>query len=161
MVALGILMAIQVDRWWEGRDNRVAEQNYIGRLIVDLEQDVAGLTFAIEQASLRLAFATLLLDVAENPEVALDTPVEFIIAVNQAAFTFTPQLASSTFEELRSTGNLRLLLNTDLRNTLFEYYQFDENQRQFLVLNFMQEFRQFELGAGILDNNMLRKAHID
>ena len=161
VVALGILMAFQVDRWWESRDDRLKEQEYVGRLIVDLEEDVEALTFAIDQANLRLSFARLLMDVAENSQVALAHSVEFIIAVNQAAFTFTPPLASSTFEELRSTGNLGLLLNTELRNTLFEYYQYDENQRQYLPLNFMQEFRHFELGAGILTNVMLRKAHVD
>lgn len=161
VVAIGILMAFQVDRWWEGRDDRTREQEYIGRLIVDLEKDIEYLTFAIDQAMLRHSFATLLMDVAEQPELAALTPVDFIIAVNQAAFTFTPSLTSNTFEELRSTGNLRLLLDSDLRNLMFDYYRFDETQRQYLTLNFMQEFRHFELGAGVLTNRQLRDAHLN
>ena len=160
VVAIGILMAFQVDRWWEARDDIATEQEYIGRLIEDLEKDIEDLNFAVNQAALRHSFATLLMNVAEQPELALEKPVDFIIAVNQAAFTYTPSLTSNTFEELKSTGNLGLLLDLELRNLMFDYYRFDATQRQYLVLNFMQEFRHFELGAGVLSNRQLRDAHL-
>jgi hypothetical protein len=160
VVAVGILMAFQADRWWEARDDRATEQEYIGRLIVDLEKDIEDLTFAVNQAALRHSFATLLMNVAEQPELALEKPVDFIIAVNQAAFTYTPSLTSNTFEELRSTGNVGLLLDIELRNLMFDYYRFDATQRQYIALNHMQEFRHFELGAGVLSNRQLREAHL-
>lgn len=158
IVAVGILMAFQVDRWWEVRRERTSEQEYIQRLISDVEHDIEQLEFGIAQAELRLSFASLLMDVAENPSVAVASPVEFMIAVNQAAYTFTPALSSNTFDELRSTGNLALMRDARLKNSLFDYYRFDESQRQYLSLQLMQEFRHFELVAGVLTNRQTRTA---
>ena len=161
VVAVGLLMAFQVDRWWEARHDRETEQQYIDRLIDDLESDLENLADAVGSAEFRLSLARLLMDVAESPELATQSPVKFIIAVQQAAFTYTPALNSNTFDELRSTGNLGLLRDTELKNTLFDYYRFDEGQRQFLNLQHMQEFRHFQLGAGVLTNQQLRQAHVD
>jgi hypothetical protein len=161
VVAVGLLMAFQVDRWWEARHDRETEQQYIDRLIDDLESDVENLAGAVGRAEFRLSLARLLMDVAESPELATQSPVDFIIAVQQAAFTYTPALTSNTFDELRSTGNLGLLRDTELKNSLFDYYRFDASQRQFQSLQLMQEIRHFEFGAGILTNKQRRQAHDD
>jgi len=76
--------------------------------------------------------------------------VEFLGAVNQAAYTYTPSLTSHTFEDLRSTGNMRLLLNQDIKDGLYDYYGYDESQRQFRPMEFNKEHRYFELVAGVL-----------
>jgi len=159
VVAVGLLMAFQVDRWWETRDELDTERQYTSRLISDIQTDIDNLNGAIGLAQLRHSFAGRLMDVAENPELALQSPVEFILAVNQAAFTHTPALTSNTFEELTSTGNLRLLRSSDLKNSLFDYYRFDNEERQYQSLALMQEFRHFELAAGTLTNQQLRRAH--
>jgi hypothetical protein len=159
VVAVGLLMAFQIDRWWEGRSELEKERQYVDRLVVDIEEDIEALGRAIDLAKTRLSFASLLLNVAEEPEIALQSPVTFIIAVNQAAFTHTPTLTSNTFEELKSSGSLGLLRNPALRNALFDYYRFDNSERQYLSLQLMQEFRHFELAAGMLTNRQLRRAH--
>jgi hypothetical protein len=161
IVAVGILMAFQVDRWWEARHERELEQQYIGSLVNDLESDLENLEVAVAQAEFRLFLARLLMDIAENPELATQSPVAFTIAVHQAAYTYTPALASNTFDELRSTGYIGLLRDMELKNSLFDYYRFDESERQYQSLQLMQEFRHFELGAGVLTNQQLRRAHVD
>jgi hypothetical protein len=159
VVAVGLLMAFQIDRWWESRDELDRERQYISRLVTDIEKDIDELNDAIDLAQLRLSFAGTLMDVAENPDLALPRPVEFLISVNQAAFTHTPALTSNTFEELRSTGNLGLLRDSNLKDSLFDYYRFDNDERQYQALQLMQEFRHFELAAGILTNRQLRRMH--
>lgn len=161
IVAVGILMAFQVDRWWEARRDREAERQHIDRLIDDLESDAKNLEYGVTLAEFRLSLARLLMDVAEHPELAMQSPVDFIVAVRQAAFTYTPALTSNTFDELRSTGNLRLLRDSELKNALFDYYRYNETQRQWLSLQLMQEFRHFELGAGVLTNQQIRRAQDD
>ncbi|MDX1403737.1 MAG: DUF6090 family protein [Woeseiaceae bacterium] len=161
MVVIGILLAFQVDRWWEERKDLALQQEYIERLIGDIEQDVEQLQNGIMLAETRRSFAKLLMDVAEDPAIAVDSPVEFTLAVNQAAYTYTPALSSNTFDELRSTGNLGLLRAPDITNALFDYYRYDESQRQYLSLKLMQEFRHFVLAAGVLTNRQARRAEDD
>lgn len=158
VVAIGILMAFQVDRWWEVRRDRGAEREYAKRLVDDLRKDVEELAHGISLAELRRDLTILLLDAADDPDLAIGRPVDFIIAIDQSAYTFTPALTANTFEELRSTGRLGLLRDDELRNALFDYYRFDESERQYQSLQLMQEVRHFERGAGILDHRTSRDA---
>ena len=144
------MLAFQLDRWWEKRGERVQEAEYVARLIADVKSDVPVIEYAIELAGLRKEMADLLMEVAENPAAATRDPIRFVAAVHQAAFTYSPSLAVHTFEDMRSTGNLRLLRNLTIRDALYSYYTFDSSQNQYRQLQFMNESRHFELAAGVL-----------
>ena len=152
IVVVGIFIAIQVDSWWKHRDELRQEQLYVARLLEDIERDESAINHAISLAAHRLSLSDLLIAAAVDPKIVLRRPAEFMIAVHQSAFTHTPSLNSDTFEELRVTGGLSLLRNEELKSALFEYYRYDESQRQYLSLQLMTEFRHFELAAGILSN---------
>lgn len=150
VVMVGLVAAFQVDRWWEARGDRTGEEAYLSRLISEVEEDIPKLEYAIGLAEVRLGFGDLLVDVGADPSAALVQPGIFLAAVSQAAYTYTPTLSSNTFEDLRSTGNLKLIRDPDIKQALHEYYRYDESQRQFISLNLMIEFRYFELSAGIV-----------
>ena len=157
IVAVGILMALQVDRWREESNNRDTEEEYLSRLSDDISEDIESLDRGVNIAELRRTFAELLMASAENPALALESPVDFMLAINQSAFTFTPALTSNTFDELRSTGNMRLLRNTELKSALFSYYRYDQAQRQFIDLQQAQEIRHFERATGVLTNSQAKR----
>lgn len=150
VLMVGLVAAFQVDRWWEARRDRIDEQAYVSRLIHEIEEDIEKLEYAIRLAEVRLGFGDLLAEVGADPYAALAQPAIFLAAVSQAAYTYTPTLSSNTFEDLRSTDNLKLIRDPDIKRSLHEYYAYDESQRQFLSLNLMIEFRYFELSAGIV-----------
>lgn len=152
IVVVGIFIAIQVDRWWKHQDDLQQEQTYITRLSEDLERDVESIHLSIALAEYRYALSNLMIAAAVDPEVVRQRPAEFMTAIHQSSFTHTPSLNSDTFEELRSTGGLSLLRDDELKSALFEYYRYDQSQRQYLSLQLMTEFRHFELAAGILTN---------
>lgn len=156
VVMVGLLAAFQIDRSWEARRDRLDEASYVARLIADLEEDVPALEYAIELAEIRRDFAHFVAQVAADPALALERPTYFLAAIAQAAFTYTPSLASYTFDDLRSTGNLDLIRDQDIRRALRSYYSYDEGQRQFIALNLMVEFRYFELSAGVLTLDQFR-----
>ena len=150
IVVVGIFIAIQADRWWEQQDDLQREKLYIARLADDIERDIEAIIYSIDLAAFRLDFANLLISASRDPEIVLDQPEKFLAAVQQSAFTHTPALSSDTFEELRSTGNLDLLRSGELKAALFEYYRYDEGQRQYQSLQLMTEIRHFEFAAKIL-----------
>jgi len=152
VVIVGLMLAFQLDRWWEARGERVQEAEYVQRLIGDIEGDIPDIEYGIQLAEVRLAMADLLMAVSVDTEVALTRPMEFLSSVSQAAYTYTPILASHTFDDLSSTGNMRLLLNLEIKDSLYDYYGYDENQLQYRPLQFMTEQRHFELAAGVLSN---------
>lgn len=154
IVVVGIFIAIQVDSWWQHRNDLERKAAYIERLTRDVKDDKIAIAYAVRLATLRKELAELLIATADNPDVARREPSKFLMAVRQAAYTYTPALDSHTFDELTSTGNLRLLRDETLKTALFDYYRYDESQRQYMSLQLMQEFRHFELGADILTNEL-------
>lgn len=150
VVVIGLVLAFQVDRWWEERGERVKEQEYINRLITEVREDTEAISYASDLAEVRKGFAELLIDVANNPAVAQQQPAMFLAAVAQAPFTFTPSLVSHTFEDLRSTGSMGLIRNAQVKSALYDYYGFHDAQQQFIQLNLMIEQRFFELAADVL-----------
>ena len=152
IVVVGIFIAIQADRWWQQQDDLQQEKLYIARLTNDVEHDITAIEYAKSLATYRLSLSNLLIEAAIEPEVARQQPIDFMTAIQQSSFTYTPSLNTDTFEELRATGSLGLLRDEALRSALFEYYRYDTGQRQYLSLQLMTEFRHLELAAGILTN---------
>ena len=148
VVVIGLLLAFQLDRWRELHFERQQERAYVNRLIADLQTDIPEIAIALQQ--MRMELVDLLIDVTAEPEVALGMPTLFMGAISQAAYTYTPELTSYTFDNLRSTGDLRFIRNDTLENALFDYYAFDASQRQYRPLQFATEHRHFQLAAGIL-----------
>ena len=151
VILIGLMLALQVDRWRDGREELRLEGAYIDRLINDIAADVPDIEYAIELQTMRLGLVHLLIEAARNPDVALEQPTRFLGAVDQAAYTYTPALTNHTFENLRTTGDMRLIRSEGVKEVLFEYYNFDDEQRQYRPLQFTTESRHFELAAGVLD----------
>ena len=152
VVIVGLMLAFQLDRWWEQRGDRSQEVQYIERLIADVQADIEAVEFALELQTVRLEMAELLMAVAADPEEATDRPIEFLGAVAQSSYLFTPIPTSHTFDDLRSTGNMRLLRNADLKDLLHDYYGYEANQRQFQENWFRWQLRHLALGAGVLSH---------
>lgn len=152
VVVAGIFMALQVDSWQKAQRDLADEQIYLLRLTDDIESDITSIERSIGIARFRLELGDVLLDVADNSFDLSERPLDFMVAVHQAAFTATPSLRSDTFEELRSTGRIGLLRDNTLKSDLFEYYRFNMTERQYLPLQLMTEFKHFELAAGVLTN---------
>jgi hypothetical protein len=152
VVIVGLMLAFQLDRWWEDRGDRAQEAQYVDRLIADVEADIEALEFAVELQNIRLEMAELLMAVAADPEEAMRRPVEFLGAVLQSSYLYTPIPTSHTFDDLRSTGNMRLLRDTDFKDLLHDYYGYEANQRQFQEIWFQWQLRHLELAAGVVSH---------
>jgi len=149
VVIVGLMLAFQMDRWWEQRGDRAQEAEYIARLIADVADDLEALGFAVEFQTMRLDMADLLMAVVADPEEATRRPVEFLGAIVQSTYLYTPIPTSHTFEDLRSTGNMRLIRNPEIKDLLHDYYGYDADQRQFQVIWFGKELHHLKLAAGI------------
>lgn len=155
IIIIGLMMAFQLDRWREANVEHDLELVYIDHLIDDIESDLSDIEYGIDLQSMRLMLINMLMDVAENPEKEIEYPVLFLGALDQAAYTYTPTLTNHTFENLRATGDLQLIRSEVVKDVLFEYYNFDQEQRQYRPLQFMTESRHFELAAGVLNKEQI------
>jgi len=148
VVIVGLMLAFQLDRWGEERGERAQEAQYVARLIADVEADLEAVGFAVKMQTMRLDRVDLLMAVVADPETATSRPVEFLGAILNSTFLYTPIPASHTFEDLRSTGNMRLIRNPEIKDLLHDYYGYDADQRQFQVIWFGKELHHLKLAAG-------------
>ncbi|MEQ9229906.1 MAG: DUF6090 family protein [Cyclobacteriaceae bacterium] len=121
VIVASILGAYALDNWNENRKERELEQNYYCRLLEDVHQDEKRLTVERQLMTDRLAASNnLLADLLKpNPDPrAIIT--NFIGAIKGGNFAYTP--TNAAFEDIKSSGNLNVLKNVDLKNQLSYYY---------------------------------------
>ena len=127
IVVLGVLAAFWVENWNSDRQDRILEADYVAALIIDLRNDVDALKFAQQEAIKYAGRAHLLLDSLE--EKAIDNPAsDYVRAAITAGWLQFPEYTRITFEELTSTGNLRLIRDDNIRASLSTYYSRAENR---------------------------------
>lgn len=151
IVILGILIAFQIDRWREHAAERALERTYVQRLIAEVELDIPRIEGSLRLATRRKELAELLIAAVDDAPAAAAEPARFLFAIDEAAFTNTPALTGHTFEDLRTSGHLRLIRNDAVREALFSYHDFDETERQWQALVLAGEQHWFELSAGVAD----------
>ena len=123
IIVIGILVAIALDNFNDSRNARRLEREYLRRLVDDLKADTATFGFVacgLTRKSASLAFA----DSIVTRNIALRDTLRFLQAlVLGSNFAWNqPRLRPTTFDELQSTGNLRLLRDHELRAKVVRYY---------------------------------------
>jgi hypothetical protein len=126
VIVVGILMALWVDELRQDRVNAGLEVEYLESLVTDLEADLA--QFEQTEAWMRrseAAAATVLALYAGSPPT--ENVANLVAAVETAGWQNSPYITRNTIDDLRSTGNLRLLRDPALRRAIASYYATVEN----------------------------------
>jgi hypothetical protein len=130
LVVVGILLAFQLDRAYQGVQDRSLERGYLERLANDLRRDSAEIAATIARTEVRLRQVALLDSARVDPDVAGADPRGFVEALEQVTWRSIATISTGTFDELRSTGRSVLLQSESLRTGLADYYGFLEEQRR-------------------------------
>lgn len=150
LIVAGILVALQIQNWNEGRKDAALASEYIGRLIFDIEKDVYHNTQRMEFAQLRMELSEFLINCLDDPVLAAAHPVKFILALDTVDAIYSPIYHSNTLEELKSTGNLRLL-DTDLKTLLLSYYEREDLLSDISSRREYRSLRFVEIALAVLD----------
>jgi Family of unknown function (DUF6090) len=121
LVMIGILLAFEVNNWNDTRKERVLEQSYYCKLNEDLIQDTILMEKMILENNERIRQCNVLLHLLQQPGVS---PVDIMNAtvgsISKTTFTFNAN--TSAFEDLKSSGNLRILRDLAIKDSLTQYY---------------------------------------
>jgi len=123
LVVIGILIALQINNWNEDRQAAIQEQLYLNRLLVENREDVE--TFSSIIAFLNKGITTI-----EGLSAALKSDRANDSSVVKAAYAYFEtgsifpifSSSTSTFDDLSSTGNLKIIRNSALRDKLVKHY---------------------------------------
>lgn len=136
IIVVGVLVALSVDDYWTGLQEQKLEKEYLQRLKIDIQADI---DYADDFMANRMTRKLKALDtVAPIVRGRADLPEDmasFLFEVGMGGMggvSPTPWTTSTTFEDLKGTGNLRLIRDTEMRRKLSDYYRSAEdfNSRQ-------------------------------
>ena len=133
LVVIGILIALQINNWNENRKNRITEADYYCRILDDFELNEKLIDETTELATHKIELCKeLLLDLNTIPNNRSELLNKFVLALRQDVFV----PSNIAFEDITSSGQLKLLKDLELKNRLIQHSTFLNN-----ILNLLQENR--------------------
>ena len=120
IIVVGILAALAVDEWREDRAAREVERLYVARLIGDLGQDSATMRAAVAAGSTKTTALDSIIGNLSDPAAIRRSPR---LAWPNLGFTYArPELQTTTFDELTSSGRLALIRDEAVRKRIGDHY---------------------------------------
>ena len=122
MVVLGVFLGLQVNNWNEARAEAERSREYLSRIRAELVSDMTQLERhrGLWQKGADEGYVAI--SYAETGARGGATDWEILRAFLHASQSFQLSFADTTYSELRSAGELRLIPDADLRSALTDYY---------------------------------------
>ena len=121
IVSLGVLIALWADQAMQTRQEAARAVSYLERLQEDIRADIRSLQFSSDQARNRLAITRQVDAWLQDLDAAPD-PDSLVLKAHFAGVLFPPTISKFTIDELKSTGDLRLLKNQALKRQIADHY---------------------------------------
>ncbi|CAN5636048.1 hypothetical protein BH23GEM3_BH23GEM3_02660 [soil metagenome] len=126
VVVLGVLVALWVDQVRSGRADAALEVEYLHSFVIDLDADLAQFDSADAWSRRQEAAAATVLALYDGLPPT-NSVADLVAAVESGGWQHTPSITRNTIDDLRSTGNLRLLRDPTLRREISSYYTAVDN----------------------------------
>jgi hypothetical protein len=124
LVVIGILIALSINNWNENRKDKLEESKYYCRILEDFQINEKLISETILNISSRIETCKkLIVELNTQPNNKHQLLNDFLIAIRQNVFV----PSNIAFQDLTSSGNLKLLTDIPLKNSLIEYNSSLEN----------------------------------
>ncbi len=126
LVVIGILIALAISDWNDQRKNAKSELNYYCRILEDFELDKQLIDELKDESNYRIELSQkILLDLDLGTKNKHEIINQFILATRSEVY----EPRNVTFKDLISSGNLKLLNDITIKNSLIQYYSELENKQ--------------------------------
>ena len=150
VVVVGLLLGLELNNWANDLKDRRQVEEYYAQLILDLETDIETGESGIETADRNIAMGELVYRAATQEGLDEVDESELARALVIAGFTERPFVTRHTYDELISTGSLRLIKDTEIKRALRSYYAHADFARQWDELIQHEQMRYRDAIRGIL-----------
>ncbi|MBK7873488.1 MAG: hypothetical protein IPJ74_23900 [Saprospiraceae bacterium] len=121
LVVIGILIALQINNWNESRKDNKLEQEYIVRLEQELQDNIQTANDQIAYSKLQFKHVDVIIDALSVDTLGSDNET-LAMAIEHVGMIYPIQYDKNVWEELYSTGNIRLIHQDSLRDLLAAYH---------------------------------------
>ena len=131
VIAVGVFLALAADNWNDNRKEHQLEQDFLDGIAQDLRINNEGIGYTIEQAASLKASIERVVVALESGEASWEKPSDFVRDLVFCTYLGIPELSSVTYDELRSTGSMRLIKDQAFKRRLADYYSRFDRASQF------------------------------
>ncbi len=122
MIVVGVLVALALDGWWQTREERVRESAYLEAVVAELQSHITELEASLagnRTAHDALERARQIRRDGQHP----DSARAFLSSLVEAlTYLVVPTVSTAVYDDLVSTGNIRLIRDDVARGTVLETY---------------------------------------
>lgn len=151
LVVVGILIALQINNWYQQHLERELEEDYYCQFLEDVNQDLIQLNEQVQYTQDRLHHANKLLGLLQVGDGDFEEMLEHTKgAVSKTDAIITPNM--NAFEDLKSSGNLRLITDKNIKKQLTEYYAYEQGLLNVINSNAISITTRFKEKADRINN---------
>ena len=141
LVVIGILIALQINNWNQERKARALEQSYYCLLLDDVEQDKQQLKTLKTLANERMQSSNKAIQLIQQEKTkAKELGIATQLSRRSGKVTFQPNI--STYEDIKSSGNLNIIKDKRITKQLNRYFKTVEGYSNTITTNFDVEISQ-------------------
>ncbi len=123
LVVIGILIALQIGDWSQKAVHRKLETEYLERFVVDLNRDLELVEMVEEFLVRKEVSLKKVREFIDDPTTMFVDSVMVTLRESTIIGTDLPNVRlTGTIQEIISSGHLRLIQNTEVRNNIVNYY---------------------------------------
>lgn len=122
LVMIGILLALQVNNWNEIQKEQKRELAYLKRLQEDVAGDLEHLNLNVDFYKKVFASGNTVLNYTDENDLNNESHWQILVSFFHASQIWPLIPTSSTYDELKSSGDLSLINSISLRNNLAYYH---------------------------------------
>ncbi len=127
IIVVGVLIAFGVNDYWTGRQDRALELHYVKRILAEVEYDIEWVGgFWNDYVAGKYRALDAIAPVVRGKEPVpqdLETFFDNVGQGGRAGLSPPYWVTTTTFDDLKATGNLRLIRNADFRSKINKYYR--------------------------------------
>lgn len=118
LVVIGILIALSINNWNESKKNKQRELVILENILQDLQNDKVGLKNIIERRTSKARSAEIMVSYYDGVEI--DRLTDYYVNWTNVVYWEAHYPRNIAFRELVNSGNVSIIKNADVRNTLLD-----------------------------------------
>ena len=124
LLIIGVLAALAVDNWRQSISEKKMGRDYLINLREAIEEDTTMIKMEIKRGFDKENAATQVLQLIDSGKTA--SPEAFEALIENILMLANPAFMTAVYEELKSTGNLKLIHNDDIKKNIILYYSYSD-----------------------------------
>ncbi len=141
IVVIGVFVGLQVSNWNDARADVARSVTYLERTSADLETDIINYQDSIDFWRQASNYGLIGLDYVEAGQLGDSAYWEILLAFFQASQVDEFATTQTTYDELTSAGELRLITDSGIRQAIANYYSSTNNPTLYLFPPYREHVR--------------------